>query len=82
MLPQVAHGVGVGVRQACRARRGADALGGLRKAASTGVLTNDAPAQPLKADITGARTVHLVVTDGGDGIGYDHADWADAKLSC
>ncbi|MEV0447061.1 NPCBM/NEW2 domain-containing protein [Streptomyces sp. NPDC050600] len=53
-----------------------------RKAASTGVLTNDAPAQPLKADITGARTVHLVVTDGGDGIGYDHADWADAKLSC
>lgn len=53
-----------------------------RKVASTDVLTNAAPAQPLKADITGARTVRLVVTDGGDGIGYDHADWADAKLGC
>lgn len=53
-----------------------------RKAASTDILTNAAPAQPLKADITGARTVRLVVADGGDGIDYDHADWADAKLSC
>ncbi|GAA3378768.1 hypothetical protein GCM10020367_59620 [Streptomyces sannanensis] len=53
-----------------------------RKAASTDVLTNAAPAQALTADVTGARTVRLVITDGGDGIDYDHADWADAKLSC
>jgi alpha-galactosidase len=50
--------------------------------ASTGVLTNAAAAQPLTAKVTGARVVHLVVTDGGDGIDSDHADWADAKLSC
>ena len=24
----------------------------------------------------------LVVTDGGDGIAYDHGDWADAKITC
>jgi alpha-galactosidase len=50
--------------------------------ASTGVLTNAMPAQPLTADITGARLVTLVVTDGGDGIDSDHADWGDAQLSC
>ncbi|MFL4902505.1 NPCBM/NEW2 domain-containing protein [Streptomyces sp. MMS24-I2-30] len=52
------------------------------KAAATGVLTNAMPAQPLTADVTGARVVRLVVTDGGDGIDSDHADWADARLSC
>ncbi|WP_458247973.1 NPCBM/NEW2 domain-containing protein [Streptomyces sp. MAI_2237] len=52
------------------------------KVASTGVLTNAMPAQPLTADVTGAQVVRLVVTDGGDGIDSDHADWAEAKLSC
>lgn len=52
------------------------------KVASTSVLTNAMPAEPLTADITGARLVRLVVTDGGDGIDSDHADWADARLSC
>ncbi|WP_406165771.1 NPCBM/NEW2 domain-containing protein [Streptomyces sp. NBC_00996] len=52
------------------------------KVASTGVLTNAMPAQPITADVTGAQAVRLVVTDGGDGIDSDHADWADAKLSC
>ncbi|MEU1203628.1 NPCBM/NEW2 domain-containing protein [Streptomyces sp. NPDC005813] len=52
------------------------------KVASTGVLTNAMPAQPVTADVTGAQVVRLVVTDGGDGIDSDHADWADAKLSC
>lgn len=50
--------------------------------ASTGVLTNALPAQPLSADVTGARVVRLVVTDGGDGVDSDHADWGDARLSC
>ncbi|MFF1815036.1 NPCBM/NEW2 domain-containing protein [Streptomyces sp. NPDC058251] len=52
------------------------------KVASTGVLTTAMPAQPISADVTGAEVVRLVVTDGGDGINSDHADWADAKLSC
>lgn len=52
------------------------------KVASTGVLTNAMPAQPLTADVTGAQVVRLVVTDGGDGIDSDHADWANARLTC
>ncbi|WP_406835718.1 NPCBM/NEW2 domain-containing protein [Streptomyces sp. AHU1] len=50
--------------------------------ASSGTLTNAVPARPLTADVTGARVVRLVVTDGGDGIDSDHADWADAELAC
>ncbi|MET9072357.1 NPCBM/NEW2 domain-containing protein [Streptomyces sp. NPDC004232] len=52
------------------------------KVAATGVLTNTMPAQPLTADVTGAQVVRLVVTDGGDGNDSDHADWADAALTC
>ncbi|MQS35788.1 NPCBM/NEW2 domain-containing protein [Streptomyces katsurahamanus] len=52
------------------------------KAASTGVLTNAMSAQPVSADVTGAKVVRLVVTDGGDGIDSDHADWADLTISC
>ena len=52
------------------------------RAAATDVLTNATPAQPLTADVTGARVVRLVVTDGGDGIDSDHADWAAARMSC
>ena len=30
----------------------------------------------------GCKNLRLVVTDGGNGISYDHADWAEAKVSC
>ncbi|MFE4867960.1 NPCBM/NEW2 domain-containing protein [Streptomyces sp. NPDC056682] len=53
-----------------------------RKVASTGVLTNAMPAQPLSANVTGAQTIRLVVTDGGDGVDSDHADWGDARVVC
>ncbi|MFV5998118.1 NPCBM/NEW2 domain-containing protein [Streptomyces sp. NPDC056231] len=52
------------------------------KVASTGVLTNAMAAQPITADVSGAQVVRLVVTDGGDGIDYDHADWADLRIEC
>lgn len=52
------------------------------KAASTGTLTNAMAAQPLTADISGAEVVRLVVTDGGDGVDSDHADWADPRITC
>ncbi|MFJ9713207.1 NPCBM/NEW2 domain-containing protein [Streptomyces sp. NPDC101234] len=52
------------------------------KVASTGVLTTDMPARPLTADVTGAEVVRLVVTDGGNGITSDHADWAAARITC
>ncbi|MFI0225266.1 NPCBM/NEW2 domain-containing protein [Streptomyces lydicus] len=53
-----------------------------RLVTSTGTLTGTDAATALSAPVTGAETVRLVVTDGGDGIDYDHADWGDAKFSC
>ncbi|MGN5635392.1 NPCBM/NEW2 domain-containing protein [Streptomyces sp. AC154] len=53
-----------------------------KKAASTGVLTNAMPTQPVSADVTGAQVVRLVVTDGGDGDDSDHADWGDLRITC
>jgi beta-galactosidase len=33
-------------------------------------------------DVTGGALLELRVTDGGDGNGGDHADWAAARLAC
>jgi alpha-galactosidase len=52
------------------------------KVADSGVLTTAMPAAPLSGDVSGAKVVRLVVTDAGDGINSDHADWADAKITC
>ena len=35
---------------------------------------------PVKADISGATSLYLVVTDGGNGINGDWADWIDPRL--
>jgi len=34
----------------------------------------------IDLDITGAKQLYLVVTDGGDGINSDHADWGDPRI--
>ncbi len=34
----------------------------------------------LKADISGAKKLYLVVTDAGDGFNNDHADWIEPSL--
>ena len=49
-----------------------------RLAASSGLLRKRRRSAQLKADLTGVQVVVLEVTDGGDGISSDHADWADA----
>ncbi|HEV2784668.1 MAG TPA: NPCBM/NEW2 domain-containing protein [Actinophytocola sp.] len=53
-----------------------------RKVADSGVLTWQDPARTLTADLTGASFVRLVVTDAGDGMNSDHADWAAARPGC
>jgi alpha-galactosidase len=52
------------------------------RVADSGVLTSQDPAKPITADISGAGFVQLTVTDAGDGINDDHADWADARVEC
>lgn len=52
------------------------------KVADSGVMTTSDPSRRLTADLTGGRTLTLVVTDGGNGIDYDHADWTTPRLTC
>ena len=39
------------------------------------------PAKPINANVEGAKFVTLEVTDAGDGISCDHADWVDAVFT-
>jgi alpha-glucosidase len=48
----------------------------------SGVLRSKGPAVPIDVDVTGVRMLSLRVTDGGDGRNFDHADWAEAALTC
>lgn len=50
--------------------------------ASTPVLSNDDGGVPLEVDVTGVRRLRLVADEGGDGKNFDHADWADARVTC
>jgi alpha-galactosidase len=52
------------------------------KLADSGVMTNAMPAKPLQANIAGATLVRLVTTDAGDTNNSDHADWANAHITC
>ena len=45
-------------------------------------LTGSSPSAVVDVDITGAQVVRLVVGDAGNGVGLDHADWADARVTC
>lgn len=46
----------------------------------SGVMHSKDPQKYIEVDINGAKELKLVVTDGGNGIGSDHATWGDAKL--
>lgn len=52
------------------------------KVADSGVMTTSDGAKTLTADLTGGRTLTLAVTDGGNGVDHDHADWAAPRLTC
>ncbi|MCX7800820.1 MAG: NPCBM/NEW2 domain-containing protein, partial [Fimbriimonadales bacterium] len=46
----------------------------------SGVMRGGQPAQSCDVPLQGARTVELRVSDAGDGIDHDHANWAEAVL--
>ncbi|WP_187413527.1 NPCBM/NEW2 domain-containing protein [Micromonospora sp. MP36] len=46
------------------------------------VLTGTAETVSVDVDVTAGKVLDLLITDGGDGVGSDHGDWAEAKLSC
>lgn len=47
----------------------------------SGVIKGGEPARSVRVPLMGVRQLDLQVFDGGDGMDYDHADWADAKMS-
>jgi hypothetical protein len=57
-------------------------IGDGRPLFDSGIVTWQTPAKPVQVDIGTVQVLDLVVTDGGDGNGNDHADWADPKLTC
>ncbi|MEW6455688.1 MAG: NPCBM/NEW2 domain-containing protein [Acidobacteriota bacterium] len=45
------------------------------------IMKKEDPVQKVLINITGVKILRLYVSDGGDGISWDHANWAEAKLS-
>ena len=52
------------------------------KVYDSGIMTGASPTATVNATVTGKTALQLLVTNGGDTVDFDHADWADAKLTC
>jgi glucose/arabinose dehydrogenase len=46
----------------------------------SGMFRHDSPTQQIDVDVTGKQQLKLIVNGAGDGVDYDHGDWADARL--
>lgn len=46
----------------------------------SGLLKGRTQPVPVNVDLKGVKTLVLRVSDGGDGVSYDHGDWAEAAL--
>ncbi|SHF71210.1 alpha-galactosidase [Bacteroides luti] len=55
-------------------------IGDGKKLWSSGLVHLGDAARPCSVKLEGIQKLELVVTDGGNGNYYDHADWADAKF--
>lgn len=51
-----------------------------KKVFDSGVVHENDPPRPVTVSVQGADVLRLVAGDAGDGISYDCADWADARL--
>ena len=48
----------------------------------SGLLTGSSAAKSISVNVSAKTLLDLIVTDGGDGGSNDHADWANARLTC
>jgi alpha-galactosidase len=46
----------------------------------SGIMKTNQKAKPVEVDLKGIKNLLLLVTDAGDGIAFDHANWAQAKI--
>lgn len=51
-----------------------------RRLYDSGLMTGASPTKRMGLNVSGVKQLTLVVRDGGNGIAYDHADWAGARL--
>jgi hypothetical protein len=51
------------------------------KVYDSGTMNGSAATKSVNLDVTGKQTLRLVVSHVGDGTSYDHADWANARLT-
>ena len=52
------------------------------KVYDSGKLTGASAGKSLSVSVAGKKELRLIVTDAGDGISYDHADWGSPVLNC
>ena len=52
------------------------------KVYESGTMDGSSATQAVNLNVSGTAQLQLVVTDGGNGNAQDHADWADARLTC
>ena len=48
---------------------------------SSGVMNGSTATKNINISVAGKNELKLVITDGGDGPAYDHADWAGARVT-
>jgi hypothetical protein len=48
----------------------------------SGTLNGNSAARNVNLDVSGKNELALIVTDAGDGTAFDHADWANAQVTC
>ena len=48
----------------------------------SGAMTGATATKAIDVSIAGAAQLRLVVTNGGDNVVLDHADWAEARIEC
>ncbi|MBI4623092.1 MAG: NPCBM/NEW2 domain-containing protein [Verrucomicrobia bacterium] len=48
---------------------------------SSGTMKSGQPARKVDVDLRGVRTLLLSVSDAGDGVSFDHANWAEARFT-
>lgn len=56
--------------------------GDTAKLYDSGLMTGESATQQVSVDLRGQSRVRLVVTDGGNGKSFDHADWINPVLVC
>ena len=52
------------------------------KAYDSDTMTGSSATKKINLDISGKQELRLVVTDAGNGISYDHADWGSPQVDC